>query len=84
MLESTLIHNISPEALKTMFAELHAKIDQIDAKTEEKYFTREQVSKMFNVDNSTLHNWNKTGVLKSNKLGGKVVYKLSEIEKAIK
>lgn len=50
----------------------------------ERYFTRKKVAEMLEVDNSTLHNWDKNGTLKSSKIGGRVVYRQSDIEAALK
>lgn len=49
----------------------------------ERYLTRKQVSEMLSVDISSLYRWNKSGYLRAVKIGGKVRYKLSDIQKLI-
>jgi len=52
---------------------------------EEKYLTREEVSKMLKVDYTTLWRWNKSNKLCCHKIGErKVVYLLSDVEACLK
>lgn len=44
------------------------------------YISRSEVAKMFGVDLSTLHNWNKKKILNPLGLGGRVYYLRSEID----
>jgi hypothetical protein len=44
------------------------------------YLSRKQVSSMFNVDLSTVHNWCKNGKLKPLGLGSRVYFLRSDIE----
>ena len=46
----------------------------------ETYLTRQQVAKMLHVDLSTIHNWKKRGEIIAYQLGGRIYFKLSEIE----
>ncbi len=48
-----------------------------------KYLTRNEVATMLKIDLSSVHNWTKKGKLKSYGIGGRVYYKLTEMEKAI-
>lgn len=50
---------------------------------EETYITALQASKRLGVDRSTLWRWDKENYLKTVKIGSKVRYKLSDIEKIL-
>lgn len=43
--------------------------------------TAEETAKRLKVDRSTLWRWNKEGYLVANKVGNKVRYKLSDVER---
>ncbi|KFF75993.1 hypothetical protein HX13_01155 [Chryseobacterium sp. P1-3] len=45
--------------------------------------TREETAIFFDVDLSTLHNWKKKGILLPVGIGGRVYYRMSDIEKAL-
>ena len=47
----------------------------------EAYLTAEETAKRLQVDRSTLWRWNKEGYLVSAKVGSKVRYKLSDVER---
>lgn len=47
----------------------------------ETYLTQDDVSEKLGVDRSTLWRWDKNGYLRKTRVGGKVRYKLSDIEK---
>ena len=47
---------------------------------EEQYLTRKQVAEMLECSYVTLNRWNKIGYLTALKFGGKVRYKLSDVE----
>lgn len=48
----------------------------------EEFLTRQQVTEILNVSPTTLHNWNKNGVLTNLKIGNKVRYRRSDVESA--
>ena len=48
------------------------------------YLTRQQVSIMFDVDLSTVHNWCKSGKLNPLGLGARVYFLRSEVEASLK
>lgn len=50
---------------------------------ETKYLTRQDVADMLKIDLSSVHNWTNKSILKAYQLGGRVYYKLHEIEAAI-
>ncbi|MFZ4931794.1 helix-turn-helix domain-containing protein [Chryseobacterium sp. Mn2064] len=45
--------------------------------------TREETAKFFHVDLSTLHNWKKKGILMPVGIGGRVYYRMCDINKAL-
>ena len=45
--------------------------------------TREQVKEILNVSHTTLYHWNNKGILSAIKIGNKVRYRRSDIEKLI-
>ena len=47
----------------------------------ETYLTADETAKRLGVDRSTLWRWNKEGYLRSIKIGCKVRYKLSDVER---
>lgn len=47
----------------------------------EVYLSAEETAKRLKIDRSTLWRWNKEGYLVSNKVGSKVRYKLSDVER---
>ena len=58
---------------------------EFEAKQEpEQYLTRKQTAKMLNVDKSTLWRWNKISYLCAVEVGGKRLYKLSDVNKLLK
>ncbi len=52
-------------------------------KSPEVYLTTGETAKRLEVDRSTLWRWNKDGYLVSTKRGGKVRYKLSDVERIL-
>lgn len=46
----------------------------------ENIISREEVSQLLGVDLSTLHRWNKKGILKAIRIGGKVYYDSSAVK----
>ena len=49
----------------------------------EGYLTRKETAKLLKVSLVTLHNWNKSGVLKPHYIGNKVLYKLDEVKQKV-
>ena len=47
------------------------------------YLTRKQVSEMFDVDISTIHNWCKSGKLKPLQIGSRVYFLRSDIDECL-
>lgn len=56
---------------------------EFQPKTPTEFLSRTEVSKLLKVDISTIHNWTKKGKIISYGIGGRVLYKRKEVEKAI-
>lgn len=54
------------------------QVEQV-SKDEKEFYTRKETSEHLNVSYSTLHNWNKSGVLTPIKMGAKVYYSKSDV-----
>ena len=59
-------------------------IAQTNYSRKDRYLTRRQLSELLSVDLATLHRWSKTGKLPSYRLGGRIYYKYSDLEKEMK
>ncbi|MEI2738122.1 MAG: helix-turn-helix domain-containing protein [Chitinophagaceae bacterium] len=47
------------------------------------YLTRREVAQMLDISLPTLNDWSKSGLLRSYKIGNRVLYRMNEIEEAI-
>jgi hypothetical protein len=47
------------------------------------YLSRSEVAKMLSVNESTIFNWKKRGILSAFQIGGRVFYKRKDVEDAI-
>jgi predicted DNA-binding transcriptional regulator AlpA len=72
------------EILKGVQSQLEDLKKHFTPKEPNQYLTRSEVAKMFGVDLSTLHNWNKKKILNPIGLGSRVYYLRSEIEASLK
>lgn len=84
----TILHDVTPEELKTMIIEgIKIQLDEIKKEFQPKepteYLTRKEVAKMLHVDVSTMHNWTKKGKLKAYYIGSRVYYKRHELEQSL-
>ena len=81
------ITQVSPGELQTMINEAMAsqlKSIQLSSTTShEEYLTTVEVSKLFKISISTVHNWRKSGTLVACQIGGKVFFKRSDIDNAV-
>lgn len=84
MKNSTLIHDITPEQLISMFQDLQQQLAELKKNFEPKvpteYLTRAEVKELLKCDLSTIHNWCKKGKLKPLGIGSRVYFKRSDIE----
>lgn len=78
---SQLLMIVSQDDLERVVQKAIGKLlDQRENKPET-YLTAEETAKRLKVDRSTLWRWNKEGYLVSAKVGSKVRYKLSDVER---
>lgn len=70
--------------VKNIKQQLVDLVQQNQFKAPEEYLTRNEVSKLFKCDLSTVHNWSVKGKLIKYVIGDKVFYKRSELEEALK
>lgn len=68
------------QGVKTEFEDLKKSFQP---KSPETYLTRKQVCELLHVDQSTLHNWKVKGTLSPIGIGGRVLYKRSDIEQRL-
>jgi excisionase family DNA binding protein len=87
MTNQTLIHNVTPEQITSLFEGLQNQIKELNQKFEPKqpteYLTRNEVSELLKCDLSTLHNWVKKGKLIPFSIGNRIYFKRSDIENAL-
>ena len=74
------LQNAIIEGVKSQLESLKLHFQPKQPKT---YLSRAEVSKMLNVSFVTLNKWNKNGKLKAVGIGGRVLYRQSDIDKAI-
>lgn len=63
--------------------ELSLFLETFQPKGPDSYLTRKEVSDLFKVDISTVHNWCKSGRLKPYQIGARVYFKMSDIESSL-
>lgn len=73
---------ITPEELiQPIFDYIDQKLYQL--KKPEEYLTKKEVSKMLSINLASVNNWTKKKILQSYRIGGRILYKRSEIEESI-
>jgi predicted DNA-binding transcriptional regulator AlpA len=87
-METIQFIQVTPEQLKKeILTGVKTQLDEFlktfTPKQPNDYLSRKDVAKMFGVDISTLHNWNKSGKLKPLGLGARVYYLRSDIEQSL-
>ena len=80
--------SVTPEQLQTAILEgVEKQLESLklhfQPKQPKTYLSRAEVSKMLNVSFVTLNKWNKNGKLNAVGIGGRVLYRQSDIDKAI-
>ena len=88
MLPQIQLIGITPEQLQSAIIEgvnnrLNDFEQHFEPKTPETYLTRKETAELLKVDLSSLHNWKHKGKLNPVAIGGRVLYKRSDIEKAL-
>lgn len=89
MAKQILFTGTTPEEFEErIFNRINSKIDSLKVyfqpKEPTEYLSRNEVRDMLKCDLSTVHNLTKRGKLKAYGIGGRVYYKRSEVEEAIK
>jgi len=84
MKTSTILHDVSPEQITSLFEGLQNQIKDLQQNFEPtkptELLTRNELSKLLKVDLSTIHNWCKRGKIMPYGVGNRVYFKRSEIE----
>lgn len=79
---------VTPEQLERQISEgvkshIEDFLRHFKPKQPEDYLTRKEVSELFRVDLSTIHNWCKNGKLKPHGIGSRVYFKRSELDQSL-
>ncbi len=82
------IHEVEPEEFKN---EILAGVEQLfkefsknfEPKEPAVWLSRKDVSELLGISLVTIHNWGKNGILKPYKIGNRVRFRLSDIEKVL-
>ena len=70
--------------IKKSYLESYQEIrESYQPKEPTKYLTKQEVSKLLCINLASVNNWTKKKILQSYRIGGRVLYKLSEIEESI-
>lgn len=81
---STTPSELKKEIVSELVNSLLPKLSkEFQPKTPTEFLSRTEVAKLLKVDISTIHNWTKKGKIISYGIGGRVLYKRTEIESAI-
>jgi excisionase family DNA binding protein len=87
MTNQTLIHNVTPEQIASLFEGLQNQLTELKTNFQPKqpieYLTRNEVSELLKCDLSTLHNWVKKGKLTPYGIGNRIYFKRSDIENTL-
>lgn len=87
MTQSTILREVSPEQITSLFEGLQKQLTEIKVnlqpKVPEEFLTRNEVAELLKCDLSTLWNWTKKSKLISYGIGNRTYYKRTEIENAI-
>jgi hypothetical protein len=84
---STILHEVTPDQIASLFEGLQNQIKELNQKFEPKkateFLTKTEVKNFFKCDLSTIHNWTVKGKLTPYGIGNRVYYKRSEVESAL-
>ena len=81
MFKSNVFETTQDQLVAQVVSELKNELKQ--AIFTEQYLTREEVSELFKISLSTIHNWTKRGILHPYQIGGRVYFKASDIESSM-
>ena len=77
---TAFIKEITETVKNSLLSELAKTIQENEPK---RYLSADEVCQHFGITKPTLHDWKNRKIVKSYKLGGRVYYRLSEIESAM-
>ena len=88
-MEKIILHSTSLKDFQTIIGDIiEDKLRQFKPEqpqpTNGEYATRRDVCERLKISLATLHYYTKDGTLKGYRIGGRVLYKLAEIEQAVK
>ena len=87
MTQSTILRELSPEQITSLFAGLQNQLSELKVNFQPKQptelLTRNEVSELLKCDLSTLHNWVKKGKLIPYGIGSRIYFKRTDIENAL-
>lgn len=63
---------------------INEMMQQVQKVNPARYMTRKEVADFLHVSLPTLHDWTKTGLIKSYKIGNRVLFKSDEVEESLK
>lgn len=69
--------------LENILLEIKSQVNSIQLKEQTRFLTRKDVADLLQVDLGTVTNWRKKGVLTAHQIGGRIYYKLDQIEEAM-
>ena len=85
MENSIILQNVSPEELKNLIKQaIRAELDNHPKKENIKYLSREETAKLLKISLPTLHFYTKKGIIKSHRIGSRVLFLESDIQTAVK
>ena len=85
MQESVIIHNVTPEKFREIIQEaVKVELKSQPAKEESRYLTRKETAEVLHISLPTLNEYSKRGILKSHRVGSRVLYLESQVLTAIK
>ena len=84
MIQSTILREVSPEQITSMFEGLQNQLLELKAnlvpKEPNEYLTRNEVAELLKCDLSTLWNWQRKGKLTAYGIGSRIYFKRSDID----
>ena len=75
----TELVDLITESVKTHFQELSLLSQGNEPKNEKEFLTRKETATLFDVSLVTIHEWQKSGILKVYKMGNRSFFKYSEL-----
>jgi len=84
MKKTTMLTEISPEDLQVMMEVAVRKVlEEQNHPNESKLMSDEELEKLLGVSKSTLYLWRRDGKLPYQRIGKRIFYKISDVEKAM-